>query len=97
MDITVSSASGELLWYLEVKEKASDVSAFMQDIERHGTVGVDLDAADRGNDALRKAKYLIQYRPMYFSVSAIGIRIDRQVSYESGSRFRLMPDMVPFG
>ncbi len=94
MDITVSEASGRLRWYLEVKEKAAELQRFVADVRGYGAAGVDLDAPDRGNDALRKAKYLVRYRPEYFSVSAIGIRLDFGVT-QHGNGFRLVEDMVP--
>lgn len=95
MDITISDTSGRLRWDLEVKEKAADVPRFVDDIRRYGASGVDLNAPDRGNDALRKAKYIVRYRPEYFSVSAIGIRMDFAVTLD-GNRFSLAEDMVPF-
>jgi hypothetical protein len=95
MDITISDTSGKLRWYLEVKEKAADLPRFVAAIRGYGASGVDLDASDRGNDALRKAKYVVRYRPEYFSVSAIGMRMDFAVT-EDGNRFNLFEDMVPF-
>ncbi|WP_021592212.1 hypothetical protein [Actinomadura welshii] len=95
MDITVSDPDGALRWYIEVKERASDIPGLVDRISIYGREGVDMNAADRGNDALRKAKYLIWYRPVYLSVSAIGLRRDFQVAYAAGNRFTLIDDMIP--
>jgi hypothetical protein len=56
MDITVER-DGHLLWYIEIKEKAADLSGFAERIALCGKAGVDLTLSDRGNDALQKAKY----------------------------------------
>lgn len=95
MDITVSDPHGALLWYIEVKERASDIPGLVERIGVYGRQGVEVNAPDRGNDALHKAKYLIWYRPPYFSVSAIGLRRDFQVTYTTGNRFTLIDDMIP--
>ncbi|NEA24619.1 hypothetical protein [Actinomadura bangladeshensis] len=80
-----------------VKERAIDVPGLVDRIGAYGRDGVDVNAPDRGNDALRKAKYLVWYRPLYFSVSAIGLRRDFQVVYAAGDRFVLVDDMIPLG
>ncbi|GII60253.1 hypothetical protein Skr01_03380 [Sphaerisporangium krabiense] len=95
MDITVSDASGTLQWDIEVQERAAEIPAFLQRLAAHGHAGVDLDAPDRGNDPLRKAKYLLRHRPLYFSAAAIGLRRDFQVTYATGNKFILIDDMVP--
>jgi hypothetical protein len=56
---------------------------------------VEFEAADRGNDPLRKAKYLLRRLPPYFSAIAIGCRLDFSVLYE-GDGFELVEDLVPF-
>jgi hypothetical protein len=54
-----------------------------------------LNAPDRGNDALRKAKYPGRV-PAHLTVrSAIGLRRDFRVAYASRNRFTLIDDMVP--
>ncbi|MFD1545768.1 hypothetical protein [Nonomuraea guangzhouensis] len=95
MDITISESDGTLKWYIEVKERASEVPDFVRRLAEYGLSGVDLDAPDRANDALRKAKYLVLYRPVYLSISAIGLRRDFQVTYPADNRFALVDDMVP--
>jgi hypothetical protein len=96
MDITVRSLAGELLWYIESKEKSTDLTKLVRDIQGWGTRGLDFTIKDRNNDGLRKAKYLILNRPPYFSGSAIGIRLDFAVSYSGADRFELVEDAIPF-
>jgi hypothetical protein len=93
MDVTVRRVS-ELLWAIEVKEKARQLPVLLEQLREHA-VGVDLDAADRGNDPLRKAKYLVKHRPPYFSLVAIGERRDFSVTYTEGG-FHLREDLVPY-
>ena len=94
MDITVQR-NGELLWYIEVKEKADDLLALASRVRSYGSDGVDIPQSERGNDALQKAKYLVQYRPRYLTLSAIGMNLHFQVIYQSSSAFSLVPDVVP--
>ncbi|GAA4299852.1 hypothetical protein ACFQY7_41195 [Actinomadura luteofluorescens] len=61
----------------------------------NGRESVEANAPGRGNDALRKAKYLIWYRPPYLYVSAIGLRRDFQVAFATGDRSTLIDDMIP--
>jgi hypothetical protein len=95
MDVTVRDPRRELLWYIESKEKRTDLTKLVADIRNWGIRGVDLEIDDRGKDGLRKAKYLILNRPPYFSGSAIGIRLDFAVSYRGTDRFDLIEDAVP--
>ncbi len=64
----------------------------MRAYEQH----VDLTVPDRGNDPLRKAKYIVKHRPSYFSAVALGGRLDYRVDYQPGQAFRLVPDVIPF-
>lgn len=57
---------------------------------------VDLAAPDRGNDALRKAKYLVRRRPEYFCGVALGVRFEYRVSYPERMAFRLSHDTIPW-
>ena len=65
MDVSVY-AGNDLLWCVEVKERARDLGRLVQQIGRHG-MGIDWDREDRGDDPLRKAKYLATKRPAWFS------------------------------
>jgi hypothetical protein len=51
---------------------------------------------DRGNDPLRKAKYLIHQRPLFFYLVAIGVRYEFNVSFPEGKAFELQEDIIPF-
>lgn len=94
MDISVYEGD-RVLWCIEVKEKASDLQSLLQGMRRESP-HVDLSAPDRGNDPLRKSKYLVRRRPPYFSMVAIGSRLDFSVSYRGGG-FDLTEDLVPLG
>ncbi len=60
--------------------KSGDLTKLVGEVRDWGTKGVDFEIDDGHKDGLRKAKYLIQNRPPYFSGSAIGIRVDYAVS-----------------
>ena len=92
MDISVYDG-GSLLWCIEVKERARDLDALVRRM-RQESVAVDLDRPDRHDDPLRKAKYLVRHRPPYFSLVAIGRRLDHSVAY-SANGFELIEDLVP--
>jgi hypothetical protein len=94
MDITVSTSGGRLEWYIEVKEQGDEVVPLLTGVEHYGRNGVDLDAPDRGNDPLRKAKCIVLHRPRHFSIVAIGTRVDRSVAYAGDIEFSLIADMI---
>jgi hypothetical protein len=79
---------------VEVKERAEQVRHLMQAVRRYEQA-VDLVAGDRGNDALRKAKYIIKHKPKYFAAVALGTRLEYRVDYPAGSAFRLAEDLIP--
>lgn len=93
MDIAVY-ADNSLLICCEIKEKASELKKLVTGIKGYQG-GVDFSEPDRGNDALRKAKYLIKHRPKYFSAIAIGMRFEFTVSYEGKRQFMLHEDIIP--
>ena len=65
----------------------------------YGETGFNLDDPDRGNDPLRKAKYLVRdgAHPIYFGLSAVGYRKLFKVEYADGNRFQLIEDDRGFG
>ena len=71
MDLAVRRGE-ELVWCIEVKEKASQLKRLLTKLESLAD-DVRMGAADRGNDPLRKAKYLIKQRPPFFSGIANGL------------------------
>jgi hypothetical protein len=94
MDVAVYEGD-RVLWCIEVKEKARDLETLLKGMRRE-SAHVDLTAPDRHNDPLRKSKYLLRHRPPYFSMVAIGSRMDFSVSYH-GDGFDLTEDLVPVG
>jgi hypothetical protein len=84
-----------VLWCIEVKEKASQLASLLKGI-RAEAAAVDFERPDRHDDALRKCKYLVRHRPQYFSLVAIGQRLDFSVDHHDGG-FELTHDLVPVG
>jgi hypothetical protein len=87
MDITVRRDGG-LLWAVEVKENAAKLLDLQAAFRRYGSA-VPLARPDRGNDGLRKSKYLVLNRPPFFSLLALGARFDYAMSYPAETSFRL--------
>ena len=92
MDIGVYR-NGKLVVCCEVKETSVQASRLLSGIKRYQS-GVDWATPDRGNDALRKAKYLIKRRPKYFYVVAIGIRHEFSLAFPAQDSFTLQPDFI---
>ena len=92
MDIGVYR-DNRLILCCEVKETATQAARLVEGIRKY-EAGVDWEVSDRGNDPLRKAKYLLKRRPAFFSVFAIGLRHEFSVE-ETNEGFHLEPDIVP--
>jgi hypothetical protein len=73
MDIGVYDGD-KLIVFCEVKENSNQALALVQGVKQHEQY-VDLNAEDRGNDPLRKAKYIIEHKPEYFCV------VERDAAY----------------
>ena len=86
---------GRLLVCVEVKERASQLEALVRQLRAYEPE-VPSAAPDRGNDALRKAKYILRRRPAYFCGVALGLRLDYAVRYDEGRAFHLMRDISPW-
>jgi hypothetical protein len=99
MDLTVRTQDA-LILYVEHKTTRAVAEHILESMKRHGEIGFGIDDFDKGNDALRKAKYLVRddrsLRPLYFGLSAVGFKKLFRVEYEVGNRFRLVPDDRPF-
>ena len=78
----------------EVKEQAKDLDDLIRDLRRLEEA-IDWDAPDRHDDALRKAKYIVQQRPSFYVYLAIGARREFRVDFPEGKEFQLTPDIVP--
>jgi|SRR5262245_1304987 len=94
MDIGIYSA-GRLVVCCEIKEKSSQATRLVSRMRSYQS-GVDVAEFDRGNDPLRKAKYLVRKRPEYFYLVAIGARFEYSVSYPRDNAFELREDLLPF-
>jgi hypothetical protein len=93
MDVT-AYRDGQLLLACEVKERASQLPPLLEGIRRYAG-GFDPTEPDRGNDPLRKAKYITRARPAYFSLAAIGQRLEFSVDYRPDGTFTLTEDVAP--
>lgn len=94
MDLALYRAD-ELLVYCEVKVRASQAHDLVKKLSEHERL-IDGDRPDRGDDTLRKAKYIARHRPAYFACVAIGVRLEYRVDYPSSHAFRLTRDLVPW-
>jgi hypothetical protein len=91
MDITVY-AGEKLILYVENKTKKEDAIRLLKGMRNYGKKGFNLKDPDKGNDYLRKAKYLVRNEayPQYFALSAIGYEQMFRVEYIGGeNRFLL--------
>jgi hypothetical protein len=94
MDIGIYKNS-RLMVCCEIKEKSSQAKKLIAGIKMF-QAGVDMTAPDRGNDPLRKAKYIVRQRPEFFYLVAIGVRYEFAVSFPEGGAFELKEDVIPF-
>jgi len=81
MDIALYNGS-KLMVYVEVKEKASHIQQLISGIKKYQDE-VDYISPDRGNDPLRKAKYIITRKPEYFCGYSIGARFDFKIVFSN--------------
>lgn len=79
----------------EVKERADQMEELIRGIEEHQE-GVNFTKPDRGNDPLRKAKYIVKRRPQYFCGVAIGTRFEYRVHYPREGAFSMSRDVIPW-
>jgi hypothetical protein len=84
-----------LLVCFEAKERADQLRRLIAGMRRYEPA-VDMDAPDRHNDGLKKAKYIVRHRPGYFCGVAIGTRLEYRVDYPVGHAFRLAEDQIPW-
>jgi hypothetical protein len=87
--------NGSLLVCCEIKETTAQAQKLIKEIKNYQD-GYDPSAPDRGKDPLRKAKYLVQHRPRYFYVVAIGSRYEFNVTFPENKAFLLQQDVIPF-
>ncbi len=93
MDIGIYER-GTLQVCCEVKETSSKAQKLIRGIKGYETAAT-LPKEDRGNDELRKAKYISKLKSLYFYVVSIGRRYEFRVEYPKEMRFRLVEDFIP--
>lgn len=93
LDIAIRNHADEILWYIEVKETAAQIQRLVAGIASYGSEGVPSGPPAR-DDALSKAQDLVTHRPAYFSLAAIGARLDFAVTYDGERSFELIRDCV---
>ena len=94
MDLTLREGE-RLLVCCEVKVNEIEMKNLVNKMKKYEPK-IDRTADDRGNDPLRKAKYIDEHKPEYFYLLAIGARMEFRVEYISGKVFQLTPDTIPF-
>ena len=94
MDLSLKQ-DDKLLVCCEVKEKSKQAQALIRGIKKFEDAP-HLEKDDRGKDPLRKAKYIVDLRPLYFYVVSIGRRFEYLVSYPENKLFQLNEDLIPF-
>ncbi|MBL8943321.1 MAG: hypothetical protein JNK45_09250 [Myxococcales bacterium] len=90
MDIAAVDGDG-ILAYFEVKVDGKIAEALAAGVAAYGSKKIDLDAIGRNDDALKKAKYLLEHRPRYFVVHALDYQAAFEVEYHEPGCFRLHP------
>lgn len=94
MDLAVYDGE-RLLVCVEVKERTTQLQDLVKKLRTYDGIP-NLPQMDRGNDPLRKAKYLASRRPPYFCGVAIGTRLEYSVRYPEGKAFELTRDVIPW-
>jgi len=79
----------------EIKEKSTQAEKLIEGIKEYENA-IYLASDDRGNDPLRKAKYIVNFRPDYFYVVSIGRRFEFRCIYPESKQFQLSEDIIPF-
>ncbi len=83
------------LWVCcEIKEKSSQAQNLIYKVKKYQTAS-ELPNSDRGNDPLRKAKYIVNLKPQYFYLVSIGKRFEFRIEYPDNMQFQLVEDLVP--
>lgn len=95
MDIALYNGKN-LVVCIEVKEKASQIQELISGIKKYQNNEVDFTSNDRGNDPLRKAKYIMNKRPEYFCGYSIGARFDFKVVFSENNTFKMEKDIIPW-
>lgn len=99
MDVSVRR-EGRLLWYTEVKTSRSQIEMLLAKLALLGDAGVPHAQPDRGNDALRKAKYLVRHRPPHLTLVGGEDRRHFDIEYQEPVGFTIVeradgPEQLP--
>jgi hypothetical protein len=94
MDIALY-CDNNLIVCCAIKEQLYQAKKLVESIKEYEH-SIDFALDDRGHDALRKAKYIIKFKPEYFYVVSIGGRFEYQITYPREKTFRLSEDIIPF-
>jgi hypothetical protein len=94
IDIGIKLPDGQKI-FVEVKERKDQRDALISAVKSLGAKGVDLSIKDRGNDALRKAKYILSGRPNFFAGYCPENFDAYLVTNQAGNRFALKPTDFP--
>jgi hypothetical protein len=93
MDIAVYQKE-KLFVCCEVKERIDQIQRLIANISAYQNQ-IDWRTPDRGNDPLRKAKYIMKHKPEYFAGIAVGVRFEYRVVYPTSNSFQLKRDSIP--
>lgn len=88
-DIVVHDAGGRRWIHVETKKVRGELESLLAGLERYRH-GVPLDAPDRGDDPLRKSKYIVRDRPRVLWLVSPTWRAAHAVAVE-GTAFELTP------
>jgi len=94
VDIGVILPDGRKI-FVEVKERQNQWEALIAGVKALGQKGVELAKADRGNDPLRKAKYILAGRPDFFVGYCPEGFDSYKVEYPEAGFFNLQPASLP--
>jgi len=88
-EVDISLYRGDkIVLICEVKEKPNSILKLLAGLKEYEKM-VDMNEPDRGNDSLRKAKYIMKAKPEWFRVAAIGHAEEFRVTYPTDGGFRL--------
>ncbi|MBI2190387.1 MAG: hypothetical protein HYU36_00190 [Planctomycetes bacterium] len=94
IDVGIKAPEGPKV-FVEVKETKAQWENLLHGILELGRTGVDLTAPDRGNDALRKAKFIVAAKPIFFVGYSPEGFCPFRVLLLPQARFALEPTQLP--
>ncbi len=94
IDIAIIDQNKEKI-YIEVKEREDQTKYLIINVREYGMKGVDLGSPDRGNDPLRKAKYIAAGRPSIFAFYSPHGFTTFGITYIDSHKFLMKPISFP--